>query len=298
MTRTAVLFAAPALALLAVSMSPASATEAQWRDMPALRVQTFGERGRPVVFLPALNTHADLWRPWVQPLAANHRVLAITPAGFPGGPASSLENGFYAGLVPALANVLATEDVADATLVGSSIGGLMALMLANEQSERVRNVLVVDSLPYLAGLFLPGTTPAQASAQAKVLAQRTRGLPQDAYLQQQLAGLTRYTLDSRFRDTLATWLETADRETSILAFEETLALDYRPRLPSITQPVLVLAAWEAGMLVPKASIEQLFRDQYAGLPNVNVRVVENSRHFVMVDRPEAFEAALAEVIGQ
>ena len=298
MTRTAVLFAAPALALLAVSISPAIGAEAQWRDMPALRVQTFGERGRPVVFLPALNTHADLWRPWVQPLAANHRVLAITPAGFPGGPASSLKDGFYAGLVPALANVLATEDVADATLVGSSIGGLMALMLANEQSERVRNVLVVDSLPYLAGLFLPGTTPAQASAQAKALAQRTRGLPQDAYLQQQLAGLTRYTLDRGFRDTLATWLETADRETSILAFEETLALDYRPRLPSITQPVLVLAAWEAGMLVPKASIEQLFRDQYAGLPNVNVRVVENSRHFVMVDRPEAFEAALAEVIGQ
>ena len=298
MTRTTVLFAAPALALLAVSIPPASATEAQRRDMPALRVQTFGEQGRPVVLLPALNTHADIWEPWVQPLSANHRVLAITPAGFPGGPASSLENGFYAGLVPALANVLATEDVADATLVGSSIGGLMALMLANEQPERVRNVLVVDSLPYLAGLLLPGTTPAQASAQANVLAQRTRGLPQDVYLRQQLAGLTRYTLDSGFRDTLATWLETADRETSILAFEETLALDYRPRLPSITQPVLVLAAWEAGMLVPKASIEQLFRDQYAGLPNVNVRVVENSRHFVMVDRPDAFEAALAEVIEQ
>ena len=290
-----------ALAFFAALSFAASAgtAEADPPETAALHVQRLGEAqgDRAVVFLPALNTHRDLWRQWAEPLAASHRVLVVTPAGFPDGPAPAYRDGFYTTLVPALANLLATEDIAAATLVGSSIGGLLALMLAKEQPDRVRNVLVVDGLPYLAGLFLPHVSPAQAPAQAKALAQRARGLPQAAYLQEQLAGLERYTLDPSFRTTLGGWLESADRATSILALEETLALDYRPHLPSIAQPVLVLAAWEAAMPASKAAIGRLFRDQYAGLPNVDVRVVENSRHFVMVDRPEAFEAALAEVVA-
>ena len=293
--RTATRLAALVLVLLVIPTPSASAESAESPDSGLLRVQTFGEQGRAVVFLPALNTHADLWAPWAASLAASHRVLVVMPAGFPGEPTARFDDGFYAALVPALANLLAARELADATLVGSSIGGLMALMLANEQPARVRNVLAVDSLPYLAGLFLPGIAPADASAQARTLAQRTRNLPHDVYLQQQLAGLARYTLKSEFRATLAAWLEMADRETSILAFEETLALDYRPRLPSIAQPVLVLAAWQSELPLPKAHVEQLYRDQYAELPDVDVRVVENSRHFVMVDRPDAFETALAEV---
>ena len=291
-----------ALALAFLSLSLAASTGAADADVPdaaALHVQRLGEAqgGRAVVFLPALNTHHDLWRRWAEPLAVSHRVLVVSPAGFPGGPVPSLGDGFYAGLVPALADLLAREEVGDATLVGSSIGGLLALMLAKEQPDRVRNVLVVDALPYLAGLFLPHVSPVQAPAQAKALAQRARGQSREAYLQEQLAGLQRYTLDPSFRSTLGAWLESADRGTAILALEETLALDYRPHLPSITQPVRVLAAWEAAMPASKAAIGRLFRDQYAGLPNVEVRVVENSRHFVMMDRPDAFEVALAEVVA-
>ena len=296
--RQAIALALAFLAALSLAAS-AGATEADVSDVPALHVQRFGEpqRERAVVFLPALNTHRDLWREWAEPLAASHRVLVVTPAGFPGGPAPVFGDGFYTGIVPALGNLLATDEVAAATLVGSSIGGLLALMLAKEQPGRVRNVLVVDGLPYLAGLLLPHVAPAQAPAKAEALAQRARGLPREAYLQEQLAGLARYTLAPSFRTTLGSWLESTDRATSILALEETLALDYRPHLPSITQPVLVLAAWEAAMPASKAAIGQLFRDQYAGLPNAEVRVVENSRHFVMVDRPDAFEVALAEVVA-
>lgn len=268
-------------------------------DAPVLRVQHFGDAqsGRPVVFLPALNTHRDLWSPWAESLAEQHRVLVAMPAGFPGEPPADYGKGFYASLLPALARLFATEEITDATLVGASIGGLMALMLAKEEPARVRNVLAVDSLPYLAGLFLPHATPEQAPAQAKALAQRARGLPQSAYMQEQRAGLERFTRNAAFRTTLATWLEAADRETSLLAFEETLAMDYRPNLPAIAQPVLVLAAWEAAMPAPKAAIERLFAAQYAALPNAEVRVVENSRHFVMADRPDAFEAALAEALA-
>ena len=287
--------------LLAGTLSAANESPAptMLKDVPPLRVQHFGEaqEGRPVVFLPGLNTHRDLWSHWAKTLATAHRVLVVTPAGFPGGLPAAGSGGLYDGLLPALTKLLVTEEIADATLVGASIGGLMALMLANEEPTRIRNVLVVDSLPYLAGLFLPHVTPDQAPAQAKALAQRMRGLPQETYLQEQRAGLSRYTRDPAFKTTLATWLEAADRETSTLAFEETLAMDYRPNLSAIAQPVLVLAAWDADMLAPKAAIERLFTSQYAALPNVEVRVVENSRHFVMVDRPDAFKAALAEVVG-
>ena len=289
------------LILLAIPLFAANENAAHQalQDPPLVRVQHFGDAyaGRPVVFLPALNTHRDLWSPWAESLADKHRVLVAMPAGFPGEPPAVYGDSFYASLLPALAHLFATEEIANATLVGASIGGLMALMLAKEEPARVRNVLVVDSLPYLAGLFLPHLAPEQAPAQAKALAQRARGLSQNAYSQEQRAGLSTYTRNPAFRTTLATWLEAADRETSILAFEETLAMDYRPHLPAIAQPVLVLAAWEAGMPAPKDAVERLFAAQYAALPNAEVRVVENSRHFVMADRPDAFEAALAEAVA-
>ena len=62
--------------------------------------------------------------------------------------------------------------------------------------------------------------------------------------------------------------------------------------------MLVLAAWDAAMPVPKAAIEALFQRQYAGLPAGEVRVVEDAFHFLMIDQPSAFESALAEIQGR
>lgn len=52
------------------------------------------------------------------------------------------------------------------------------------------------------------------------------------------------------------------------------------------------------MPLSKADVEALYLRQYAGLPNHEVVVVENSLHFVMVDQPAAFDTALATVLAR
>ena len=266
-----------------------------------MRIDQLGAAGPPILFLPGLNSHADVWRPWAGELAAaepGHRVFLITPAGFAGVTPYKLADGFHAGMLPGLSALLEAKDLHDVTVVGHSAGGLVALMLAQREPERVGSVLVVDSLPFLAGLFMPGTTPQQAVDQAAAMAQQMAGSSESAYREQQAMTLPTYTKTASFRPTLQTWAAESDRPTSIAAFKETLAADFRPALPEVTQPVLVLAAWDAAMGVPKDRIDSLYATQYSGLPNGSVRIVENSFHFVMFDQPAAIDAALAEVLGR
>ncbi len=47
-----------------------------WMSNPVaaqtVAVDRLGEAGPVVLFLPGLNCHGDLWRPWMEPLAADH----------------------------------------------------------------------------------------------------------------------------------------------------------------------------------------------------------------------------------
>ena len=266
-----------------------------------MRIDPLGAAGPPVIFIPGLNSHADVWRPWAEELASaepGHRVFLITPAGFAGVTPYKLADGFHAGLLPGLSALLEAEDLRDVTVVGHSAGGLVALMLARREPERVGRILVVDSLPFLAGLFMPGATPQQAVDQAAAMAQQMARSTEAAYQEQQAMALPTYTKTTSFLPTLQAWAAESDRATSIAAFKDTLGTDFRPALPEITQPVLVPAAWDAAMGVPKDRIETLYATQYDGLPTVSVRIVENSFHFLMIDQPAAFEAALVEVLGR
>ncbi len=129
------------------------------------------------------------------------------------------------------------EQAQGATVVGHSTGGLGALMMLAYDEPAL-----VGRLPLLAEMLLPGATPEQAAAQASRLAQRMRSLPDEAYRARQDMTLTTYTKSPSFLSTLQAWSNASDRATATTAFQEALATDFRPALPDIAQPVLVLAA--------------------------------------------------------
>ena len=261
---------------------------------PALHVTQQGE-GPVVLFLGGLNVHGDMWRPWADTLAQGHRVLVVTPAGFAGVAPAELDGGFFATYVPALARLLEEQQAEGTVVVGHSLGGLAALMLAVE-TERVGRLLIVDSLPFVAELFLPGATPAQAAQTAERLATRSMALGQDAYLAETERPIANAAESVAFRERLRTWAAASHRATVVTAFKEMLATDFRSTLSSIQQPVQVLAAWDASMPLTKEAVEALYGRQYQGLPRGEVRVVEDALHFLMIDQPAAFESSLATVL--
>jgi pimeloyl-ACP methyl ester carboxylesterase len=76
---------------------------------------------------------------------------------------------------------------------------------------------------------------------------------------------------------------------------EDLTTDMRPELAQIRAPVTVVYAWNQ-TFPRKEPAALFFGRQYTGLPAIKVLEVGESAHFVMLDQPAAFQAAVTEFL--
>jgi pimeloyl-ACP methyl ester carboxylesterase len=75
-------------------------------------------------------------------------------------------------------------------------------------------------------------------------------------------------------------------------FYEVFVTDVRLALPSLHVPTVVIYASSPLLAAPPEAIDTFYRQVYAGLAGVQLKRIDNSRHFVMFDQPAAFLAAL------
>ena len=87
----------------------------------------------------------------------------------------------------------------------------------------------------------------------------------------------------------------SDPKTTADAMVFIFTNDLRPDLAKITVPILVIVADTAGE-VPRDRLEAAWRAQVDAVPKHELAVVEHSKHFVMLDQPDAFYAALDKFI--
>ncbi|UTW55490.1 alpha/beta fold hydrolase [Kordiimonas sp. SCSIO 12610] len=263
----------------------------------ALDVRKYGDYSKPaLVFLPGLASDGALWDRWVEKYKDTHAIFVLHAPGFAGTAAKEETEGFLGLRVEELANVLRESNVQEAYVVGHSIGGLMSLMLAERYPDLVKKTLVVDSIPFLAGLFVPGISPEQAGGQAKFLGKQMQALPRDTFLAQQRQSLTTLLKSQDFLPTLIKWSEKSDQATVAKAFMETFGLDYRQNLKNIRSDVTVLAAYAPEMPLSKVDLQNIYREQYADLDTVEIRMVDDSFHFIMIDQENIFDQILTEFL--
>src|SRR3546814_2316591 len=67
---------------------------------------------------------------------------------------------------------MSANKLSGAAVVGHSMGGLVGLMLAKAHPGDVGKLMVVDALPYVGDIFVPGATVAQIEPQAKAIRDR------------------------------------------------------------------------------------------------------------------------------
>jgi pimeloyl-ACP methyl ester carboxylesterase len=109
-----------------------------------------GGEGPPVVLLHGRGNAASMWLPLLPELAGKHRVLAVDLPGFgcssvAQGPMRTAEDGlrFFVEPVEAVLSELAPGPM---TLVGHSLGGLVALELALRGRAPVERLVLVDAM--------------------------------------------------------------------------------------------------------------------------------------------------------
>ena len=248
--------------------------------------------GRPVVFIPGLGSPGAVWDAAAASIVDSHDLHIVTLAGFAGLSAVDPIAPYVELAVGALADYLDEEGLQDAVLVGHSIGGQIALQLAAARPDAVGRVLVVDSAPFYAALFDPTVTPEAAAQYGAALRMRMAGMPREQYLGFAHQGIALQSITESGQKQVMGYMEASDQAAVAQAMGEVAGSDFRPILAKVGARVTVLAAWSDGAPYSSDQLRAIYEGQYAGLADVDVRIIVDSRHFIMLDRPDAFADAL------
>ncbi|KQV50686.1 hypothetical protein ASC95_15150 [Pelomonas sp. Root1217] len=272
------LFGAAVAIVTALYVSNSQAAPAEFRD---LKIDVVGQ-GRPVLMIPGLNSAASTWAETCAALQPGVQCHIAQLPGFAGAPAVATDN-FLAGMRDRLLAYMDHRKLDRPVVMGHSLGGVLALQMAAEKPGRIERLVIVDSLPFLAGLR--GMTPETAKGAAAAMRQQMSSATPaqwEAGARQGSMGMSRTPANN---ERVFAWSMASDRTTSAQAMSELWGEDLRPLLPRITAPTLVLGAWAAyePMGSTLESTKKIFEAQYAGLEGVKVSMSQRGYHFLMWD---------------
>jgi pimeloyl-ACP methyl ester carboxylesterase len=246
--------------------------------------------GPDLVLVPGLGSAPSVWDGVRERLAKDYRLHLVHVAGFAGRAPEGDPATLIARTKAEIIRHLDCQKIERAAYAGHSMGGFLGLSLAADHPDRIARMVVIDSLPFFPLIYSPAATVEMAAPQAE--AARAQIIAQDdaSFAAGQRAGVQSLVRGAEYHARVVDWSLTSDRATFAGAIHALMTTDIRPRLPTITVPVTVLAA--ANPFAPRARVEPLYTAAYAGLPGARLTIIEDSYHFIMFDQPAAFEAAL------
>ena len=252
--------------------------------------------GPAVLLLPGLASSQAVFDAEAKILAPTYRLYRVQIAGFAGAPAAGNANPTEAnpllpGIVAELHQYILAQKIHPA-IVSHSLGGLLALMLADQHPEDIQKLLLVDTLPYYAVVFNPHATVDTMRPQAQQIRDGMIAAPDDAFAQQSAQSIHYMVINPDAAKLIGASSLASDRVVFATAMYEDLCTDLRPRIASIKTPTMLLYPYDATVEPDAAKIDAVYTSAYASMPNVKLHRIEASRHFVMYDQPAAFDAAV------
>ncbi|MGX8272597.1 alpha/beta fold hydrolase [Brevundimonas diminuta] len=252
-----------------------------------LSVEVMGQ-GPDVILIPGFASSREVWRPLARRLSATHRVHMVQLAGFAGEAWTHGDGAFTQPVVDELARYAATLD--RPAVIGHSMGGLSGLLLAQQHPEAISRVMSVDSLPFFSAMFGPQVTPQTARPFADQAAASILNADEAAFRIQQERTAVGMMRDEAGRAAMVDWSMASNRQAMASAIREVMTTDARPGLAAMTTPVWAVYASDADGGAPAAMADALWSREYAALPGVTLKRVDDARHFIMVDQPDRLDA--------
>lgn len=255
-------------------------------------------QGSDVILIPGLSSPRAVWDGAVAAIGGKHRLHLVQIKGFGGDDAGpNVKGPLLDETVEQLAAYIRANKLDHPAIVGHSMGGLIALMLADRHPDLVGKLMIVDSLPFIGTIFIPGATVAMIeprAAQMRDAMAAGYGKPADTAFAQQIAATN--ALKPASQEQVVKWVAAADPRASALGLYEDMTTDLRGDMAKIAAPITLVYPWSDARL-PKARADAFYRDAYKDAPQVSFVDVGDSGHFVMLDQPDAFAAALKAFAG-
>ena len=220
--------------------------------------------GPPLILLHGLAGSARWWSRNIPALSRSYRVIAIDLPGFgasPRGHRLDLE-----GVIDQLAATMDELGIDRASLIGHSMGGLIAGGLAADRPERVDRLILVDA----AFLSLERSTVRPITGSARTL---------------------RWTSPSLLPVLIADGLRSGPRRLTDASIQ-LLRADWGTKLPEIDAPTLVI--WGEHDRICPLPIGRRIVDAIAGARLV---VIEGAAHNPMWERPDAFDREVLDFLA-
>jgi pimeloyl-ACP methyl ester carboxylesterase len=249
--------------------------------------------GPDVILIPGLTSSRRIWARAVE-ATPGYRYHLVQLNGFGGAPVRGNAQGPVA--APAaeeIARYIAETGLEKPAVVGHSMGGAIALMLAARHPDAVGRAMVLDMLPFMGALFgPPGATPESVRETADKLRDQIQGANGVAWALATQQNMGSMVKSEAMRSLAVDDAHRSDRGMAARALHELITTDLRPELRHITAPVTVLYVRSPATPLNVAQTDAVFRAGYAGLPHAVLKRVPDSYHFIMFDQPERFAAEL------
>lgn len=257
-------------------------------EFQGIQVEVVGE-GRPLLMVPGLNSAGETWRETCAALQVDRiQCHIVTLPGFAGVPAVDVEGPWLDAMRDRLLAYLDHAGVANSSVIGHSLGGLLALQMSLAQPERFERLIIVDSLPFFPAASNPAATVEMIKPMAEGMRAGMLAADDASYQSNTRRAVGNMSNQPDRTGTLATWGLASDRATTTQAMFELMTTDIRTDIASIRTPTLVLGAWAgyAAFGATPESVGATFAGQYQALEGVRIQLSDSGYHFLMWDDPQ------------
>jgi N-formylmaleamate deformylase len=228
--------------------------------------------GRAVILIPGLGSPGAVWDDTVAHWAGKYETHVLTLAGFAGRP--PIDAPLSATVKDELAKYIAARKLDHPIVIGHSMGGFIAYWLAATAPELVGPVVIVDGAPNRPG------DPAEKERNGRQFRDQILAAPEAEFLATSHQILASMSAHPERLERFQPAIDKSDRKAFASAFYELMTTDLEPMLPKITAPVLVVLA--------DAAIGKAITEMDKAIPHHRVETIAGTKHFVMIDDPEAF----------
>lgn len=281
------------LILLAAPLVAAAATPTRSFEAGSVHVDVYGSGSPSLVLIPGLTDSAAVWNTTVAHYQAAHTIYVLTLPGFGGRPP----------IAPPMLDTVAADigkflpQAEKPVVIGHSLGGYLAIRIAEEHGNLIRGAIAIDGLPVFSGM--DALSPQARAGLAAQMASQIKSSSADAFKSAQRQQIAYMTKPANV-DTAVTFSQGADQSATAAYLQEMLAGDLRPQLSQVTVPLLEIGPFDASVdaqnpfhpMATSAQKQTYYRSLLAADPTAKVVMIDDSRHFIMLDQPVALYAAI------
>lgn len=286
------------VALICVALFVCAGIVVAQNQTSPLRVEVRGSGNTELVLLGCGGCDWRSWEPFMERNRSRYRMHAVTLPGMGGTPSLSIPKGArgtplldkYAALV---ADYIRDKGLKRVTIIGHSVGATVTLKAALNHPGLAEKIFLIDwgaVHPAILGL---------SEKERMIRAEQQRGRVL-AMTDQEFHARWPQMVNEEFSDTAraAIYLDMfrkIDRANSAQGSYEMSLLDLRDRLREIRVPIGAVFG------IPKGESEEKRRKEakevFSGADNIQMVFFQETRHWVMEDRPKKFDRLVADFIA-